>query len=769
MWNKSSLLIMLLLGVISGKSQDCNYHIQGEIQDAETGRFISYVNIYIYDLQQGDVSDSIGQFVLHHLCRQSYQLKVSCVGYQPQVLDISVKGDTVLAIQLVSNSELLKEVAVVGTAGNSTTQETTVLDQMTISENGNKNLANMLENIAGVSTIKSGNKISKPVVQGLYGNRLTLLNNGVVQSGQQWGIDHSPEIDPLTASKISVVKGASALEYMGSSLGSVVIVEPGAIPQEEGWHGMGMYIYETNGRGHGANFKLRRYKNSWAWRLTGTVKQNGDLYTPDYYLTNTGSKEANMALQIEKKITDRWKAEVYISSFNSEVGILRGSHIGNLTDLKEALNREEPFFTQSTFSYAIAPPKQKVNHHLLKLHSQYTLDSNQWVEVTYAAQLDLRKEFDVRRGGRSEKPALSLNQWAHFVEGKFHGYYGNNWSLVLGIQYRSVDNTNTPETNILPLIPDYLSDETGAFVTVKKQVQDWTFETGVRWNRIDQRVVRISNGFPREIIRTEKIYHTFGVLGGVQYAMNEKSKLALNVGLASRNPAVNELYSNGLHQGVGGIEEGDPNLDIEKSFKTTLSWNGKLYEKWTWSTEVYYQSIQDYIYLNPQDEIRLTIRGAFPVFKYEQTHAQIMGWDAVLQYQPVESVLGTVKYSWLKGDDLTNNLGLINMPSNSLFASIEYTLSEWSVLKPIQLELNNRYVFQQTNIVEGQDFVLPPNAYNLVGVKISGSTQIKKMKTHFFVNVDNVFNVKYRDYLNRQRYFADDIGTNIVLGLEVSF
>jgi len=769
MFNKFILLFFLSIGFLTGKTQECNYHIQGEVLDDQTNKPIPYVNIYLRELQQGDVSDSVGQFVLHNLCTKVYQIEISCVGYSEQHLNVLVNSDTSFTVKLRSNSEILQDLTILGTSSTASTQETAVLDQLTITERSHKNLANMLEDISGVTTIKSGNKVSKPVVQGLYGNRLTLLNNGVAQSGQQWGVDHSPEIDPLVASEISVIKGASALAYMGSSLGSVVIVNPGEIPQEEGWHGRALYVYETNGRGHGTNLQLRNYKNGWAWRTNITLKQNGDLHTPDYYLTNTGSKEANGAFQLEKRFSDKWKADAYISSYNTEIGILRGSHIGNTTDLEEALQRDEPFFTKSTFSYDIEPPRQLVNHHLVKLHTQYTIDSTQWVEVTYAGQWDLRKEFDVRRGGRSNIPALSLNQWSHFVEGKYHGYFGEYWSLVGGVQYRSIDNTNDPETNILPLIPDYLSYENGVFAILKRQWNSWEIETGGRWNSVDQRVVRITNGFPREIVRSENVYNTFGILGGVTYQIRNDSKLAFNIGYASRNPEVNELYSNGLHQGVGGIEEGDPNLKIEKSLKTTLSWRSQLSPKWNVSSEWYFQSIQDYIYLAPQNEIRLTIRGAFPVFKYEQTFAQIMGWDVGVVFKPIETLETTLKYSWIKGNDLTKDLGLINMPSNSLFASAKYDWNVDGFFSKVDFTLTNKYVFQQTNIVEGQDFVLPPDAYNLMGMKISGTAPMKKSEWHFFMTIDNLLNVKYRDYLNRQRYFADDLGRSIVFGASFSF
>ena len=51
--------------------------------------------------------------------------------------------------------------------------------------------------------LRNGSGISKPVIHGLFGNRVTILNNGITQSGQQWGNDHAPEIDPFVADHLS--------------------------------------------------------------------------------------------------------------------------------------------------------------------------------------------------------------------------------------------------------------------------------------------------------------------------------------------------------------------------------------------------------------------------------------------------------------------------------------------------------------------------------------------------------------------------------------
>lgn len=770
MFNKNLCFyfFLLLLPVVS-ISQDCKLTVSGVVKDLSTDKPIIFANVYLKESQKGVYTDSLGFFKFESMCEGDLHVNISHIGCEVQEIFFSLTKDTNVIVFLDHNGHLLNEFKVEGEEDKATTQESQSINSKTIGENSDKSLANMLEGISGVSVIKNGSGIAKPVVHGLYGTRITILNNGVAQSGQQWGVDHSPEIDPLVANKITVVKGVGALEYQGSSLGSVILVEPNKIDNEPHLHGEARYSFETNGLGNGINLELQQYGKLFAWRVVGTLKKSGDNHTPDYYLTNTGNQEANIALQLEKKWNKKWSSALYFSSFNADLGVLRGSHIGNLTDLEEAFERKVPFYTEDNFSYSINSPYQKVNHHLLKFQTKYIINEKQWLDFTYAGQYNLRKEFDVRRSGRSEIPALSLKQISNFIEGKYRNYLPKDWDLNIGFQINHVDNTNLPETGILPLIPDYLGFETGFYGLITKKMEKTTFEFGGRYDFENRKVAAISTEVPRYIYRTENDYHNLSGLFGVTHEFQKNWKVAYNIGYASRNPEVNELYSNGLHQGVSGIEEGDPTLNKETSIKNTLSIKGNIKEKLFVEGMFYNQNIKDYIYLNPQDEIRLTIRGAFPVFKYQQTNVRLTGFDIATTYQASQRFAITAKYSYLKGMDQTNDLPLIFMPSNAIFAELDYELPKLGTFQNVGFTVNGNYVFEQKNLFASQDFVAPPEAYYLIGLKFSAEKQLKKLKLNLYLRAENLLNTTYRDYLNRQRYFADDLGFNLVAGVNIKF
>ncbi len=744
------------------------------VTDHDSDEPLELVNIYIAETQQGILTDHHGVFKIPNLCPGEYHLTISHVGCEAAYLFLELTADTTVNITMEHSDNVLEDVIVEGSSQTGTTQSTQAISEQTITDNATKSLATLLESMAGVSTLKNGSGISKPVIHGLFGNRITILNNGVAQSGQQWGNDHSPEIDALVANKIRVIKGVAALEYAGANLGGIVMVEPAPIGREPHLHGKGTYFFETNGQGHGVNLQLKQYTSRLAWKINGTFKKRGDQKTPNYFLNNTGSEEMNVALQLEKSFSSKFFTTLYFSSFNTQLGVLRGSHISSPNDLRMAFERETPFFTEETFSYGLGSPKQKVNHQFLKLTGKYFFNDNQWLETMVAGQLNERKEFDIRRGGRSGIPALNLQQYNLLISERYHHRLSATLDFIAGLQYNFTDNTNDSDTGVLPLIPDYLSNEIGSFVRLTKQVKKNRWELGARYDYLQQNVATITRTANPSIERFDNNFHNLSATAGWTYLFRPNLRLTGNLGLATRNPAINELYSNGLHQGVSGIEEGDVNLKKEQSLKSTLSFSGSEHDHFSFEILGYYQRIKDYIYLDPQDSLRVTLRGTFPVFRYEQTDASIYGLDLSGKFQILPAFHANLSYSFIRGKDLTNNLPLVNIPANTINFSLAYEVPKQVklnkvIFENIVFEVENRYVFKQNNLEPEQDLVPTPDAYYLLGASAASDIQLAKLRLRFFTKIENALNVRYRDYLNRQRYFADDLGVNFKAGMTVKF
>ncbi len=162
-----------------------------------------------------------------------------------------------------------------------------------------------MSEISGVNSIKTGNNISKPVIQGLYGSRVLVMNNGIKMAEQEWGIEHAPSVDPNAFDHIDVVKGASALKYGGDAIGGVILLESPKYPKKDTLMGKVALSGISNGKGLALNTDITKtWQNGWALRTQGSAKKLGDLETPNYSLQNTGADENAFHFSLQKENTN---------------------------------------------------------------------------------------------------------------------------------------------------------------------------------------------------------------------------------------------------------------------------------------------------------------------------------------------------------------------------------------------------------------------------------------------------------------------------------
>jgi len=626
-----------------------------------------------------------------------------------------------------------------------------------------KSLASSLSSIAGVSVIGNGADIGLPVVHGLSGNRLTLLNNGVAHTGQQWGLDHSPEIDLNSANEISLVSGADALRYPGTHMGGTIKLESGPIPFDPHVHAKLRSSAESNGRGATLNGQLYKGRESLQWRIGGTLKKYGDRKAPAYFLNNTGTRQAHANAELRKQWNKTLEWHGQYNYYSAQYGVLRGSHIGNLTDLESAFSREIPFFTDSTFSYSIDAPMQWVRHHQLRSTLKKHLE-NGTIEWQIAGQRNQRREFDVRRSGRSDIPALSLLQ----VSLQNELLLSNDW-LETGYQILGKNNWNLPETGIIPLLPNYVSFSHGAFISVDHKLGAYDLEFGARYDYTTRSIARLSNGVPRVTEYYNDNYHNISILGLASRLLGTKWQVLAETSFRQRPPEINEKYSFGLHQGVSGIEEGNLYLTQESGLKTTLQLRGKLSDKLHADMRAYSHFFRGFIYLQPQQAIRLTIRGAFPVFSYDQCNARLIGGDAIVKYALSERWRAEFSWAYVHGVNTSEDRPLNFMPPLNAQNTIEYELAQWKSWRNFKISIEHRYTSEQWNWESSLDLMPPPESYHLVDLHVGGTLINLKHNPKLRLGIENLFNTSYRDYLNRQRYFADALGRNITLSLVQNF
>jgi iron complex outermembrane recepter protein len=672
------------------------------------------------------------------------------------------------------------------------------INKKTIERFSNQSLGNLLTQVSGVSVLKTGSTIVKPVINGLHSSRVPIFSNNVKLEDQQWGIEHAPNFDVNAAGKITVLKGASGLQYGGDAIGGIVVIEPLHVAIDT-LFGKTITTLESNGRGGTISTSLHKGNFcDWSWNAQGSFKYLGDRESPNYSLTNSGNREANFSGDV-KYTGKKYDFSAYYSLYNGTIGILSASHIGNATDLYNAINNKVPYIIED-FSYNINNPKQKVQHHLAKLNYLYRIKEGESLGLQYAFQFNNRKEFDLRRSAPDSKPALDLDLVTHTLTTDYK-WSNDVTDFKSGIMGAFQNNAANPNTGIRPLIPSYTKFDAGVYGILDHHFTDhFSVEAGIRYDfstieatkyylksRWDERNYSpqfssfITSDFGTQwLTKPNFTFHNVSASIGTQYSFGEKYEWYFNLSRAVRNPNVSEFFSDGLHHSSGVIELGDLRLQKEKSNKVTTT----LQKKWkafSLTFHPFLNYIEDYIFLIPTG-FETTIRGAFPVWEYKQTNALLTGVDVDSEWKMNQQITHQFRLSYVKGSDVSNDDFIIDMPPLNLNNKIQFTKKEWNNLT---IELQSEMVFRQkqypntnfmTNIVIDDVLVpvevdtKPPAGYQLFHFysDVQFKTNHNTIITLAF-SVFNIMNTTYRDYLNRQRFYVDELGRNLQLQLKINY
>ncbi|WP_179345101.1 TonB-dependent receptor [Winogradskyella ursingii] len=796
-------IILLLFLALYGYSygQDCTYTFTGKLIDFHDGTTLSSATIYIKEQDKYMTSDFDGNFKIENLCRGKLTLTISHIACETKTVSYIINSNTTETIALEHHIEELNEVSVTGniiTKETKTAQEN-LLKVETLKRYSALSLGDALKEVSGVSSINTGNAIVKPMINGLHSSRLLILNNNVRQQDQEWGIEHAPNIDINSADNISVIKGSGALAFGGDAVGGVIIINPKRVILKDTLFGKTIAGGQTNGRGFSLSSSLNKnYANGWFINGQATLKQNGDFESPDYILSNTGSKSKGITLRGGKKTFEKG-FELYYSFFDTEIGILRASHIGNIEDLVTAINSDEPSVINN-FTYDIDPPKQDVKHHLLKASYYQRFKNFGKLSLQYDYQNNHRFEFDIRVGDDRDKAALDLVLQTHTVMADIILDAKPNYRLKFGALGRYQNNFANPETGVRRLIPDYDKFDFGIYVLNEWPLSSKTvLDAGLRYdfNRIDaKKFYRTSRweerGYDEDFedfviddlgtqLLTNPVfdYHNFSASAGIKHDLNEKSYVLANYSLSSRPPNPSELFSDGLHHSAARIELGDLRLTKEVANRIAASYS---YEgsKFNVLLEGFYNRINDFMFLEPFG-VEQTIRGAFPVWNYVQRDAELYGLDLSASYTILDSVDITNKTAYTVGNEIKSGIDLIDIPAFNTRNTITYRNDKWH---QFSFALSNEWVFEQNNFPNNNfettlassgetvlvDISTPPPAYNLFHLYSDITFDTSENTTlNVALSVNNIFDIEYRAYLNRLRYFADDLGRNIMLQLQFNY
>jgi iron complex outermembrane recepter protein len=802
---KKAFIVLLALhaSVFATAQEVCDGEFSGRILDKGNQPLIGAA-IVLLPQRVGQNTDGSGNFRFERLCPGRYTVKVQYIGYQDTEFQLQISGQVSRLIHMEQIVTELNEVVIRHHDADHTEHASNFvkLGEKQLAESAGKSLGESLKVLSGVNSIQTGPGIFKPVIHGLHSQRILILNYGIRQEGQQWGSEHAPEIDPFIASNIVVIKDASAIKYGTDALGGVIVVNPASLPENATLGGTFNTVLQSNGRSGTLSGMLEggiRGREGWGWRVQGTGKKSGDFRTPDYHLTNTGIEELNFSASTGYHKKNKG-FDIFFSHFQTEVGMLMGTSIGNLDDLVTAMETEVPLYT-TDFSYDIQEPRQEASHNLLKLNGHLLTKSGEW-RLQYGFQNNNRREFHIRRSGLSKLPAIDLQLNTHTIDGEWETQHSEHRTMTFGVNGMLQNNRNIPGTQRVPFIPNFTSASAGVFGITKFFLEKWTLDIGARY---DYRHYSVKGyDFKNTFYQTSLNFNNFSASFGVTHRLNEKQIVNLNLSSAWRPPHVSELYSMGTHQSAGAIEYGlllndttneimdisDVNFKTEQAIKFVATYQLKRKEV---SVEIspFANYISNYIYLRPVGITR-NLSGVYPYVRYGQTNALFAGLDMTATWRVGKYVALSPRASLLRAGDETNDDFLVFIPPNRYELAVRFEKPSLSATRNFYVESRVKFVAKQNRaprvvtvpeIVQAQDeernifesdssafdFKPAPESFWLLDVSTGVSFKTRNIQYDVRLSSENTLDQQYRDYTNRLRYYSDEVGRNIVLSLKCIF
>ncbi|OUS21358.1 TonB-dependent receptor [Nonlabens dokdonensis] len=819
MFIKHFVAIVFFISCCYSNAQTCDLTLKGKVTDFHDVQPLELAQIYVKQMQKTYISKADGTYEITGLCAGIYDLSISHYDCNTKNITINIDTNKTVDIKLEHHISDLEEVKVIADVhdNHSSTQSSTRIKSETIEKFSGASLGDALATVQGVTSLKTGNSVVKPVIHGLYGSRVAIVNDGLRQQDQEWGVEHAPNVDINSASSIEVIKGASALRYGGDAIGGTIVIEPSRVISKDTLMGRAILQGQINGRGGSATATVNNYRNSgWYQQATLTYKRLGDFESPDYILSNTGSETAavNIALGFKKF---EYGASLKYSFYDTEIGILRASHIGNAADLVTSINSGQPTIIND-FTYDVNAPKQAVQHHGIQFNTYKRFAGLGKLDVDYAFQFNNRKEFDIRRGENAGNASLDIDLQTHTIAGHLLIDALEDFTIQLGTDAMYQINSPDATTGVRRLIPDYSAYRIGGFTSALYEPnENWILDAGVRFDyyQIDADKFYLQSrwedlGYDTQYpqfevneqgnqILTNPVldYNLFAFTAGAKYFFNDHFDLGINLSTANRAPNPSELFSDGLHHALATIELGSLDLEKEQSYKINTNFHVQQ-GKFDFEVNPYTNRVQNFIQLIPTG-VETTNRGAFPVFEYEQVNALLYGIDAHATYDfytrkrskemksnpneiiyNVEKLISlSTRFSYIHGTDTSNDEALIDMPP----AQIQNDLIWHDVADTgINFQLTHQYVWQQNRFPDNDYDVLVPlddGTFENRTVQISQTPEAYSLwnagfsyafaKAKLSITSNNIFNTSYRNYLNRQRFYADEVGRDVQIQFIYNF
>lgn len=420
---------------------------------------------------------------------------------------------------------------------------------------GADSLGETLNGLPGVSTTTYGPLVGRPIIRGMDGDRIRLLQNGVAAwDASSLSYDHAVPQDPLTIERVEIVRGPAALLYGGNAIGGVVNTIDNRIPREpvQGVTGAVDASYGGANSARAGAAQVEGGNGQFAFHVDAFDRETSALRIPGY------------AHSARQRALDGPDADEAYGSIPNSDGRWHGGAVGG------SWTWADGYAGLSYNGYEANYGSVAEEDVRLRMHQDHIAFAS---EVRNVPGPFTQLKFDF---GYTDYEHKEIDNGETGTVFRNHGYEARIEARhrrigplegALGVQ---VSQNTFSALGDEALVPTTQTTNLALF-----GLEDWNvtdalkLSAGARYEYVKQDPTAAGND--RFSNATARNFNAASASLGALYKLNPIWSLAGSVAYTERAPALYELYANGPHDATGQFLIGNPNAQKEKAISTDLS------------------------------------------------------------------------------------------------------------------------------------------------------------------------------------------------------
>ena len=287
------LLLFAMLTMIAGLptafAQEDIGRIAGTVYLTDSDSVVTDAKVTIVGMSFAQSVDEQGKFLFESVPAGSALLRVESPIWGQKSQNVTVvAGETVevdIEIQLhIHLEELIVSAGPTALTRLKLVNPVHVISGLELRESSGTNLGESLMDKAGISSSYYGPGASRPIIGGVGGSRVKILQHGLdIGDVSDQSEDHAVGVEAFDAERIEIIRGPATLLYGSDITGGVVNVMDGRVPTQRPVNRVEGMIMGRGGLGaeerSGAG-SITGSLGNIVWRARGLLRETGDVSTP---------------------------------------------------------------------------------------------------------------------------------------------------------------------------------------------------------------------------------------------------------------------------------------------------------------------------------------------------------------------------------------------------------------------------------------------------------------------------------------------------------